>query len=178
MPILNLVLRGDNLSKTTTLRTEEPIKLNFLKLNHVYHNLDSFDLTDPTDKAQQRILFVKFGNLLDSSHQTISYIADWDEMKQGSTQNFTRVDYDHLHGFLIGMTKHNNGGAIAEKELFQVLYESHNPLDWNGELDVTLYYLNKEGKLALWDYSNTYNSVTNKSSTSFIAFQFEYHSTE
>ena len=33
-----------------------------------------------------------------------------------------------------------------EKELFQVLFEDTEPIEWNGELDMELFYLDKEGK--------------------------------
>jgi len=174
MPILNIVIRGDNVNKKTIIRTERPIKLTYLKLTNTLHNLDAYNLSDVTDKKQQRLLFVRFGGLLDAAAKTISYVGDWNGMVAGATQNFKRVDYDHIHGFLVGTTKHNNSGAIAEKENFQVLYEDHEAMNWDGQFSIELFYLDKEGKLKAWDHGNVYSSG-NKSSTSFIAFQFEYH---
>jgi hypothetical protein len=177
MPVLNVVIRGDNLSKKTMIRTERPINLSYLKLNHCYHNLDAYSLSDPTDKKQQHLLFVRFGGLLDGASKVISYIADWDEMESGSgvSSGVQRVAYDHLHGFIVGLTKHNNAGAISEKELFQVLYEDTESLEWNGEMEIEIFYLDKEGKLAKWDVSNVYNASSSKVNTSFLGLTFEYH---
>ena len=177
MPILNIVMRGDNVKKKTFIRTERPINLTYMKINHVYHNLDSFNLADPVDKKQQHLLFLKFTNLFDTADKTITYVADWDEDISvnvgGETRNY--VNYDSIHGFLVGTSKHNNSAEVKEKELFQVLFEDTEPIEWNGELDMELYYLDKEGKLKQWSHGNVYDGSTNLSNTSFFAIQLEYH---
>jgi len=177
MPILNIVVKGNELNVKTNIRTERPIKLTFLKLVHVFHNLDSKALSG-IDNTQQRLLFVKMGNLLNSDKNTLTYIGDWNEMSKKNTGNMYDVSYDYIHGFCIGTTKHSNAGEVVSKELFQIVYEDTTPLVWDGQFDLQVFYLDKEGNLQPWSVAQTYNSSSNLKNTNYICFQFEYHETD
>ena len=175
MGLLNIVIRGNDIGKVTHVKLERPMRITYLKINHIYHNLDSFNLSDATDKKQSRLMFVRMGNLLNSADKSITYVGDWDKMITATTNNRYYVDADHTHGFCIGASKHMNSAELVSKEMFVVLHEDHIPVEWNGEFDFELLYLNKEGKLEKWTQSNTYDSSTNLTSTSFINLSFEYH---
>jgi len=175
MPLLNVVIKGDNVGKLTSVKTERPLKITYLKLVHIYHNLSSALLSDATDKSQQRVMFIKIGNLINSDKNTLTYVGDWDNMTAKSTNNMYDIDYDYIHGFCIGASKHGSSGEIVSKEMFQILYEDTNVLEWDGEFNVRLYYLDKEGLLKEWTKSQTYNATSNKVNSSFLVLQFEYH---
>jgi len=174
MPILNIVIRGDNVAKITSVQTERPIRITFLKLNHVYHNLSATNLSDTTDRKQQKLMFLRLHNLLSSADKSLTYVGDWDNMTANATQNIYNVDYETTNGFCIGSSKHNNSAEIVSKEMFQIIHEDHEPIEWDGQFAIELMYLDKEGKLAKWNQSNTYSS-SNLTNTSFVALQFEYH---
>ena len=111
---------------------------------------------------------------MNSDKNSLTYVGEWDEMVEQSN-NVYDVNYDYIHGFCIGASKHGSSGEIVSKEMFQVLLETQDAVDWDGEFNFRLYYLNKEGKITEWDASNTYNATSNKTSSTFICLQFEYH---
>lgn len=80
MPILTITLRGTELEKETTLLLERPYKFAKLKLQHIYHNIDSKMLASKVDAEQQVQLFIRLGGLVDSSKQIINYVGDFNTM--------------------------------------------------------------------------------------------------
>jgi len=82
MPILSFSMRSQEIDKpasetdtiaTKTIKLNETYKMKYLKLLHIYHNLDYAEIHDPSDSAQasNTILFARFSFL--SGKQSIFY---------------------------------------------------------------------------------------------------------
>ncbi len=95
MPILSICMRsqdldndGDNAVKT--FRLENTKKLTYLKLLHIYHNIDNRNITDSQGTSDNSIIFAKFG-FLNSNNAVYyenlreeSYDKDQTEISDGS----------------------------------------------------------------------------------------------
>lgn len=174
MPLLSITLRGAELLAPRTLLLERPYSFTKLKLQHVYHNIDSINFKDTIDKAQAVLLYLKLGGLVDNHKQIISYHGDYSlavshqiqphydnsdhqlsgdivainsELSTSHAKSSTRitqnVDVDHL--VPIGASKHNTAEIIS-RDLFKTLHDG-GVLEFNGELTVSLHYMNGAGSI-------------------------------
>ena len=76
MPILSICMRSQDLdndgdSATKTFRLESTKKLNYLKLLHIYHNIDNRNISDSAGTSNNSIIFAKFGFL--NSNNAVYY---------------------------------------------------------------------------------------------------------
>ena len=82
MPILSFSMRSQEIDNpatetdtiaTKTIKLNETYKMKYLKLLHIYHNIDYSEIHDPDDSAQasNTILFARFSFL--SGKQSIFY---------------------------------------------------------------------------------------------------------
>ena len=165
MPLLSITLRGAELLAPRTLLLERPYSFSKLKLQHVYHNIDSINFKDTIDKSQAVLLYLKLGGLVDNHRQIISYHGDYstsvahqiqhhydssDHQLSGDTvavnstlstsrpNSSTRIsqNIDVDHLIPIGASKHNSAEIIS-RDLFKTLHDG-GVLEFNGELTVSI----------------------------------------
>jgi len=87
MPLLTLTLRGSELENPngTIIKFERAYKFSKLKIQHIYHNIDSSHFASVKDQIQAVNLFMKMEGLVDSSRQIINYVGDYTTMKEVPT---------------------------------------------------------------------------------------------
>jgi len=203
MPILTITVKGSELYGATKILLERPYKFTKLQLKHLYHNIDAGKFTAKVDKAGGRLLFVRLGNMTDGSRNVINYSgnyrtpqanvvprnynnADFQEgqgtldISQTSAQasSTTRIsqsiDIDHL--IPIGAT-HKNSAEITSRDLFAMLHEGQQPLNFNGELELEVFAMLADGSMNALNATNTGGLVTDSTKgkpVSFMTLVFQY----
>jgi len=176
MPILTLTLRGEELKKETIALLERPYKFSKLKLQHVYHNIDSTNFKNSVDKEQQCLLFIKLGGLVDSAKQVINYFGDFSTTETHVVQRrFNKVDSQSGQGTLSSSSAssydadykqqsirrepaieinhlipigpcRHNSKDIVSRDLFKQLHDG-DPIHFDGELNFSLFYMDHEGNI-------------------------------
>ena len=174
MPLLTITLKGSELIGKHMVLLERMYKFTSLKLLHVYHNIDSVNFLLDDDSKQQASLFLKLGGLVDSGAHIINYVGSWetpaasstvrvhgdtDEQFGGGTLKINLAssttdpggnnryggDVDISHLIPVGASKHNTAEIIS-RDLHKVLHKN-GVLNFNGELEFSLHYLNTSGTL-------------------------------
>ena len=101
MGLLSFTVRGAELQKPTHVLLERPYKFTKLKLLHIYHNIDSINLSAGTSKAggnaaEQVQLFIKLGGLVENAKQIINYVGDYESSVSVPLPNvFSKTDRDY-----------------------------------------------------------------------------------
>tara|TARA_B110000208_G_scaffold28563_1_gene37312 strand:- start:1700 stop:2320 length:621 start_codon:yes stop_codon:yes gene_type:complete len=175
MPLLSITLRGTELTNPQILLLERPYNFTKLKLQHIYHNIDSIHFESTADKTNQCLLYLKLGGLVDNHKQIINYSGDYststthsiqhhydnaDHQLAGDTiavndvlsasvgqaQNRVSQAIDVDHLIPIGATKCDSKEMIS-RDLFKTLHDG-GILNFDGEVTVSLSYMNHLGDIA------------------------------
>lgn len=203
MPILTITLKGTELEKTTLLLLERPYNFTKLKLAHIYHNIDAINFKSAADKSNACQLYIKLGGLVDNNKQIINYSGEYGaeasyfvndrydnsdyqigagiSINNINTQTNSRakirrqqaIDIDHL--IPIGATKCDTKEIIS-RDLFKVLHDGGNPINFSGELEFTLYYMDATGKVNPVTISTEgiQTSTTTGIHISYLTMVFDY----
>ena len=158
MPCFSILLTGDELNGDAILKLRRPIKCKYIKLLHIYTNLNSSNFNHsghPTGtKNKERLLFAKF-----------SFInAD-------QYDNFTGG-----HSYVsLGASSH---GAVNDKLIVRDLYKvllDKPVIELKGDMRVRLYFLDPEGKIVALEKDDLVTTITaGKTDLSFINIIIEY----
>ena len=203
MPLLSLTIKSEELSKDeVSILLEREYDFTELKLLHVYHNIDSTNLTDHNDMTQEVMLFVKLGGLIENHKQIINYTGKYqtisshirdntytqDDYQIGSTNSVNNAnsgsststsryeaDIDIFNMIPIGASR-CDGTNIVSRDVFKTLH-SGGILHFGGELKFQLHYMNYLGNLVNMTTETGGISVLTKGKTkhlSFITLLFSY----
>jgi len=203
MPILTITVRGNELVGETRIKLERAYKFSKLKLQHIYHNIDAGHFTGKADKAGARLLFIKLNGMTDGGRNVINYSGDYTasitralptkysnaEYQEGvgtlatgqstSTTDKTtlRVSQDIAidHLIPIGAT-HVSSKEITSRDLFKVIHEGAQPLQFNGEIRFELHYLNSNAVISpiSSDTGGVQASESKGIPVSFMTMVFDY----
>lgn len=173
MPLFSISVKGEELQKDVVVKLERGYEFTELKLLHVYHNIDSQNITanSNNDATQQCQLFIKLGGLIENHSQIINYTGSYDSMRAASEQNsYNSEDYQVGASFSqnnansvsvaansanfeadidtdnlipIGASRHNTAELIS-RDVFKDLHKG-SVLSFNGELHFGLHYMNSLG---------------------------------
>jgi len=202
MPLLTITLRGSELFGPTTVLLERPYDFTKLKLQHVYHNIDSINFATDLDKSNQCLLYIKLQGLVDSHKQLINYSGNYETMirhpvqgRYDSSDHQLSTDTIAINSILsaskpnstdrctqsisvdhlipIGASKHNSKEIIS-RDLYKTLHDG-GVLNFSGELTFSLHYMNGGGAIKLMD-STTAGIVTVLKDVhiSYFTMVFEY----
>ena len=177
MPLLTITILGSELEKRTFLLLERPYDFTELKLQHIYHNIDSINFTAKNDRSEQTQLFIRLGGLNDNSKNITNYVGTYETMKTSQVaRTYTDDDFQRGQTFLRTDTDDNAdrqtaaasatrvGGSFEINHLIPIGATRHNSaelisrdmfkslheggvLNFSGELDFQLFYLNSAGSI-------------------------------
>ena len=205
MPLLSLTMRASELSKgTVNIKLDRDYKFTLLKLLHVYHNIDSVNLSDSSDKTQEALLFIRLGGLIENHSQLINYEGQFetfitqslpnihndsgvvighgtlrsDNPNPSSGRNTNRVvaDINEFYLIPIGASRFN-GHNIVSRDVFKTLHNTGGILHFDGQINFEVQYLAAVGGLKRIDSINGGVVTSNKGKNrhnTFITLMFEY----
>ena len=199
MPLFSVTIRASELSKTK-IKLEDDFTFESLKLLHCYHNIDSTNLADSTEKTGEVMLYARLGNLTDGAN-LVSFSGDYatpksfkvqgsyqyDEYKEGQSGSGVAsvVTNTGVHGDIkvdhlipLGASRCNSQNIVT-RDLMKTIHDG-GIRNWNGEIDWELLYMNKNADIV--QLSNTaavggLNTSGTGSSKSFLTLIFEYKGT-
>lgn len=187
MPILNFTIRSQDIdgrdatlngtdaqSAKKTIRLEHGLKLKYLKLLHIYHNLDNTHISDGDGTSNNTILFAKISFL--NANNSVFY-----EYDAGKT-------IEHAGMICLGETVKDENSSVF-KDLYKVLHDSNQLLFLNQPFTVELFKLVAKDPTAGNTNVSTYNETKSHkiepitiqefrggmdSAGQYISFTFEY----
>ncbi len=156
MPILNFSIRSQdvNNAKTAgftsteqakkTIKLEQHLKLRYLKLLHIYHNIDNSSITDGEGTSNNTIIFCKISFL--NGKNSVFF-----EFNNGQT-------IEHAGMICLGETVKNDGDSVF-KDLYKVLHDGKQLLYINQPFEVSLFKLIAKEPTAGNSSVDTYNAT-------------------
>ena len=153
MGILSFTVKGSDigLNDGAIVKLDRHRKIKYLKLLHIYHNLETANLSIEDDRDQQRIIFCSL-NFINS-----------DEVYNATEEN----------NFLtIGGTKHSSDGTIVNRDLYKVLYNGGCKY-LNSDIIVKFFYLDHNAEIKQFT-SDDVISTSADGNTSIFSLSFEY----
>jgi len=156
MAILNFTIRSQDvdhaataaITNTTpaekTIKLEQGLKLRYLKLLHIFHNIDNTSITDGEGTANNTIIFAKI-SFLNSKN------ALFLEFDSGRT-------IEHAGMICLGETVKEDGDSVF-KDLYKVLHDGKQLLFINQPFKVSLFKLIAKDPAAGNSSLSTYNST-------------------
>lgn len=156
MPILNMTIRSqdvDHAATTTatnsvpaekTIKLETGLKLRYLKLLHIFHNIDNTSITDGEGTSNNTIIFAKISFLNGKN-------ALFLEFDSGKT-------VEHAGLICLGETVKTEGESVF-KDLYKVLHDGKSLLFINQPFKVSLFKLIAKDPTAGNTSVATYNST-------------------
>jgi len=130
MPILAISMRSQELDAGTrakkTIKLEGTYKLRYLKLLHIYHNIDNNNISDAQGQSRNTILFARIGFL--NSQQAL-----FTEIKDGQV-------VEHSGLICLGETikdEHSN----TFRDAYKVLHDGKDLLYINQPFEIELFKL-------------------------------------
>ncbi len=200
MPLLNINIRGAELNEgEVEINLPRAYKFTELKLQHIYHNIDSQNLTSNSknDGTNACLLYIKLGGLCENHKQIETYAGLYENFVAKSQPNvFSSDDYQLGHGTLdtnnansasSGVVSHryepdvkffnlipigasrHGGRTIISRDIFKTLHKG-GIMDFSGELKFSLHFLDSTGDLKLMD-GDTGGFITNtKKKDKFVSF--------
>ena len=114
MPLLSITVKAAELQlDEVRIKLERAYNFTELKLLHIYHNIDSANITANSgkDATQQALLFVRLGGLVENAKQIINYEGLYETASFSSQHNTYNGD-----NFQIGQgtEKINNPVSVAD----------------------------------------------------------------
>tara|TARA_R100000773_G_scaffold44068_1_gene43933 strand:- start:1 stop:579 length:579 start_codon:yes stop_codon:yes gene_type:complete len=138
MGILNFSIRSQDIDNASTagatsseqakktIKLEQHLKLKYLKLLHIYHNIDNPSITDGEGTGTNTIIFAKISFL--NGKNSVFY-----EFNDGKT-------IEHAGMICLGETVKNDGESVF-KDLYKVLHDGKQLLYINQPFQVSLFKL-------------------------------------
>ena len=138
MAILNFSIRSQDVdnAKTAgatsaqqakkTIKLEQHLKLRYLKLLHIYHNVDNTSITDGDGSSNNTIIFCKISFL--NSKNSVFF-----EYNDGET-------IEHAGMICLGETVKGEGESVF-KDLYKVLHDGKQLLYINQPFEISLFKL-------------------------------------
>lgn len=153
MPILSFTVKGTDigLSDGVRIKLDKHKKIKYLKMLHIYHNLETSNLSTEDDRDQQRVLFCNLN------------IINTDEVYNATEENTFLT---------IGGTKHATDGTIVNRDLYKVLYQGGCKY-LNEDIIVKFYYLDHDANIKQFTSSDVVGT-SDEGNTSYFSFTFEY----
>lgn len=153
MGILSFTVKGNDIGLIDgkRIKLDKHKKLKYLKLLHIYHNLETSNLSTEDDRDQQRILFCNF-----------SFI-NTDEVYNATEENTFLT---------VSGTKHSSDGTVINRDLYKVLYNGGCKY-LNDDIIVKFYYLDHDANIKQLTSDDVVGS-SDEGNTSYFSFTFEY----
>tara|TARA_R110002012_G_scaffold10277_3_gene47403 strand:+ start:4058 stop:4633 length:576 start_codon:yes stop_codon:yes gene_type:complete len=137
MPILNFTIRSQDVDFAAesatdarqaqkTIKLEQHLKLKYLKLLHIYHNLDNSNISDGDGTSNNTILFAQISFL--NGKNSVFF-----EFQSGKT-------IEHAGMICLGETIKDEGSSVF-KDLYKVLHDGKQLLYINQPFSVKLFKL-------------------------------------
>ena len=137
MPILNFTVRSQDIDNKDagatstapakkTIRLEQHLKLKYLKLLHIYHNLDNSNISDGDGTSNNTILFAKISFLNGKNSVFFEY-------------NNGQI-IEHAGMICLGETIKDENSSVF-KDLYKVLHDGKQLLYLNQPFEVSLFKL-------------------------------------
>jgi len=151
MAILNFSIRSQDIDHASTagatstqqakktIKLEQHLKLRYLKLLHIYHNIDNTSITDGEGTSNNTIIFAKI-SFLNAKNSVFL------EFNNGKT-------IEHAGMICLGETVKDEGDSVF-KDLYKVLHDGKQLLYINQPFEVSLF------KLIAKDPTNANTSVS------------------
>ena len=135
MPILNFTVRSQDIDNKDagatstapakkTIRLEQHLKLKYLKLLHIYHNLDNSNISDGDGTSNNTILFAKISFLNGKNSVFFEY-------------NNGQI-IEHAGMICLGETIKDENSSVF-KDLYKVLHDGKQLLYLNQPFSVELF---------------------------------------
>lgn len=185
MPILNFCIRSQDLDgssdassdarqATKTIKLQDSYKMRFLKLLHVYHNVNNTAISDGEGTSDNTILFAKISFLNGNNSVFFEF---------NGTQTI-----EHLGMICLGETVKEEHQSVF-KDMYKVLHDGKQILFLNQPFEISLFKLVSkdptDGNTDLSVYNSTGSHLIQPISVSefrgglgsagqFISFTFEY----
>jgi len=204
MPLLSITMKSTELAQDEIrVKLEREYNFTELKLLHVYHNIDSANLSDSSDKTQEALLFVRLGGLVENHSQIINYSGKYEtyssherqkiysqddyQIGQGTNSvgnsnsgtaqstDLFEADIDVFHLIPIGASRFN-AHNIVSRDVFKTLHKG-GILHFGGELKFQIHYMNHLGVITNMTSSTGGIDVTGKGKAKHLTFMtllFEY----
>ena len=177
MPLLSITVKASELALDEVLiKLERAYKFTELKLLHIYHNIDSANITANSgkDATQQCLLFIRLGNLIENHKQIINYEGKYQTSKFDSQQNINSNDDFQIgqNTLQVGNTNSVSSGTTTDRyhadvDIFHLIpigasrFNSHDIisrdvfkslhkgsiLNFTGELKFELHYMDFNGDI-------------------------------
>ena len=197
MPLLSITIKSEELIQDeVSILLEKEYDFTELKLLHVYHNVDSANLTDASDMTQEVLLFVRLGGLVENHKQIINYTGKYEtgsfhtrqstytnddyqigqgtnsvnNANSGTTVSTSRyeADIDIFNMIPIGASRFS-GTNIVSRDVFKTIH-SGGILHFGGELKFSLHYINALGNLTNMTSATGGVSTLTKGKTKHLSF--------
>lgn len=137
MPILNFTIRSqdidfkdvantDTRQAKKTIKLEQGLKLKYLKLLHIYHNINNSNISDGEGTGTNTILFAKISFL--NGKNSVFFETD-----EGKT-------IEHAGMICLGETVKGEGESVF-KDLYKVLHDGRQLLFINQPFEIKLFKL-------------------------------------
>lgn len=152
MAILSFTIKGNDIGLIDgkRIKLDRHRKLKYLKLLHIYHNLETSNLSTEDDRDQQRVLFC-----------SLSFL-NTDEVYNATEEN-TLLN--------VGSTKHTADGTIVNRDLYKVLYNGGCKYI-NSDIVVKFFYLDHNAQLKQLSEDDVIGTSEDGNS-SYFSFTFE-----
>ena len=155
MGILNFSIRSqdidfkdavaaDTRQAKKTIKLEQGLKLRYLKLLHIYHNIDNTNITDGEGTSNNTVLFCKISFLNSKNSLFI-------ESSGGST-------IEHAGLLCLGTTIEDEHKCVF-KDLYKVLHDGKQLLFINQPFEISLFKLTSKDPADANTNINTYNNT-------------------
>tara|TARA_R100000951_G_scaffold39063_1_gene32945 strand:+ start:4585 stop:5064 length:480 start_codon:yes stop_codon:yes gene_type:complete len=153
MAILSFTVKGADIGKIDGHRVKlhRSMKIKYLKLLHIYHNIETSNLSTEDDRDQQRVIFASL-NFVNS-----------DEVYNSTEEN---------NFITIGGTKHDTSGQITNRDLYKVLFNGGCKY-LNQDIIIKFYYLDHDAQIKQFTASDVV-AVGADGNSSYISLSFEY----
>ncbi len=137
MPILNLTIRSQDLDFSTdktpddriaqkTFKFERTYKMKYLKLLHVFHNINNTDISNGQGTSNNTILFAKISFL--NAGNSVYYESDG------------KTTIEHAGTICLGETT-RDGNTSTYKDMYKVLHNGDQTLYLNQPFTIQLFKL-------------------------------------
>lgn len=137
MPILNLTIRSQDLDFSTdlasdtriaqkTFKFERTFKMKYLKLLHVFHNINNTDISDGQGTSDNTILFAKLSFL--NANNSVYYESD------------NKTTIEHAGTICLGETT-KDSHTSTYKDMYKVLHDGSQLLYLNQPFTIQLFKL-------------------------------------
>ena len=137
MPILNLTIRSQDLDFSTdlasdsriaqkTFKFERTFKMKYLKLLHVFHNINNTDISDGQGTSDNTILFAKLSFL--NANNSVYYESDG------------KTTIEHAGTICLGETT-KDSHTSTYKDMYKVLHDGSQLLYLNQPFTIQLFKL-------------------------------------